>query len=277
MKFKSFSVIPGFGWTFGLGAGYFSVLVLLPFAALIAYGCGIRPSAFAKALGDGEILSALGLSLRAALVAGLINLVFGFILAWSIERYRFPGRSLLDSLVDIPFALPTAVAGVSISFLLSDDGYIGKLVNQFGFSLSGNDFTGITFALVFVGIPFVVRTLRPGIKRLDASTEEAAEILGATPLQTFLRVTLPPLIPPALTGFSLAFARAVGEYGSVIFVSSNLPFKSQILPVVIVGKIESHNYDAAVVTALIMLAISAAILGVISLIRKWSSRNEKTV
>ena len=181
MKFKSFSVIPGFGWTFGLGAGYFSVLVLLPFAALIAYGCGIRPSAFAKALGDGEILSALGLSLRAALVAGLINLVFGFILAWSIERYRFPGRSLLDSLVDIPFALPTAVAGVSISFLLSDDGYIGKLVNQFGFSLSGNDFTGITFALVFVGIPFVVRTLQPVIKRLDASTEEAAEILGATP------------------------------------------------------------------------------------------------
>ena len=203
--------------------------------------------------------------------------MFGFILAWSIERYRFPGRSLLDSLVDIPFALPTAVAGVSISFLLSDDGYIGKLVNRFGFSLSGNDFTGITFALVFVGIPFVVRTLQPVIKRLDASTEEAAEILGATPLQTFLRVTLPPLIPPALTGFSLAFARAVGEYGSVIFVSSNLPFKSQILPVVIVGKIESHNYDAAVVTALIMLAISAAILGVISLIRKWSSRNEKTV
>ena len=228
-------------------------------------------------LGDGEILSALGLSLRASLVAGLINLVFGFILAWSIERYSFPGKRLLDSLIDIPFALPTAAAGVSISFLLSDDGYIGKIVNSLGFSLSGSDFTGITFALVFVGIPFVVRTLQPVIKRLDASTEEAAEMLGASPLQTFLRVTLPPLIPPALTGFSLAFARAVGEYGSVIFVSSNLPFKSQILPVVIVGKIESHNYDAAVVTALIMLAISAGILGVISFIRKWSSRNEKTV
>lgn len=272
MRLKTYSVLPGFGTTMGLGLGYFTILVLFPIAVLTWYSLGLGMERFVATVLDREVLLALRFTLVCSLAGALTNLVLGLVLAYALETYHFAGRRFLDACVDLPFALPTAVAGIAISYLISENGWVGQVLGWFGISMRGADYVAVTLALIFVGIPFVVRTVQPVIRTLDRSESEAALTLGARPRQIFFRIILPAILPAAFTGFSLALARAIGEYGSVIFVASNLPYKSQILPVVIVGKIESHNYEKAAAIGVFMLFISLVLLLLITLLKKWSER-----
>lgn len=265
------SVIPGFGLTLGFSLAYLTLIILIPLAALVWRSASLSGVEFLGILTDQRTLNALKISFGTALIAALINVVFGVIVAWVIVRYEFPGRRIIDAVVDLPFALPTAVAGIALAALYAPNGWIGQVLNLIGIKAAFNP-TGIVIALVFIGLPFVVRTVQPIMEEIDREVEEAAATLGANRFQTLCRVLLPGLAPAILTGFALAFARGVGEYGSVIFIAGNIPYVSEIAPLLIVIRLEEFNYAAATAIASIMLALSFAMLLVINLIQAWSRR-----
>jgi sulfate transport system permease protein len=269
--FPAPSALPGFGLTFGYTLVYLSLIVLLPLAALALRAGGLGLDGILSILADDRVASALRVSFGISILAAVVNVVFGVLVAWVLTRYDFPGRRLLDAAVDLPFALPTAVAGLALSALYAPDGWIGSLLAPFGIKVAFTPL-GIAVALVFIGLPFVVRTLQPVLAELDQEIEEASATLGARRLQTVVRVLLPPLVPAILTGFALAFARAVGEYGSVIFIAGNIPYVSEIAPLLIVQKLEENDYAGATAIAAIMLAISFVMLLLINLIQAWSRK-----
>jgi sulfate transport system permease protein len=265
------SVIPGFPLTLGLTLTYLSLIVLIPLAASVLRSGSLGPERFWQIATEPRTIAALRLSFGGGLVAALFNAVFGVVVAWVLTRYRFPGRRVIDAAVDLPFALPTAVAGIALTALYAPQGWIGKLLAPLGMKVAFTPI-GIVIALIFVGLPFVVRTVQPVIANLDREVEEAAATLGARRIQTILRVLLPGLLPAILTGFALALARAVGEYGSVIFIAGNLPYISEIAPLLIVIHLEEFDYAGATTIATLMLAISFAMLLFINLIQGFSRR-----
>jgi sulfate transport system permease protein len=264
-------VIPGFGLTLGLSLSYLGIVILIPLAALFLKAAEIEPSAFLAMLRDPRVAAAFRVSFGIALIAALINAVVGLLIAWVLVRYRFPGRRLLDGLVDLPFALPTAVAGIALATLYADSGWIGGLLARFGIDIAFTPL-GILVALVFIGLPFVVRTVQPVLADLAHDAEEAALTLGATRWQIFARVVLPALLPGVLTGMSLAFARGLGEYGSVIFIAGNMPGFSEIVPLLIVIKLEQFDYAGAAAIGVAMLVASFVILLAINLGQVWVRR-----
>ena len=263
--------LPGFGLTLGLSLAYLALLVLIPLAALALKSATIGPLAFWAAVTSPRALAAYRVTFGCAAIAGLINLVLGPLLAWVLVRYRFPGRKLIDALVDLPFALPTAVAGITLTALYASNGWLGRWIEAAGWKIAYTP-TGITIALTFVSLPFLVRSVQPVLEQLDPDIEEAAATLGAGRLKTLRKVILPALWPAILTGFALAFARAVGEYGSVIFIAGNLPMRTEIAPLLIVQKLEQFDYAGAAALGVVMLAFSFATLVALSLLQRWSRR-----
>ena len=266
---RSPSPLPGFGLSFGIMIAVLSIVVLLPIGALLGRGLMIGPADLWDMVNSRRIWSALALSFRAALIASLFNLVFGIVLAWVLVRYRFWGRKLVDAAVDLPFALPTAVAGIALTALYAPNGVFGQALAPLGIKVAYTEL-GIWMALIFIGLPFVVRTVQPVIEELDREVEEVSATLGARRTYTLRRVVLPTLAPAALTGFALALARSVGEYGSVIFIAGNIPNLTEIAPLLIVIRLEEYNYDAAAAIGIAMLLISFAMLLAINLIQIWS-------
>jgi sulfate transport system permease protein len=265
------SVIPGFGLTLGFTLSYLALIVLVPLAALLVRSAGLGWSEFWALARDERTVAALRLSFGAALAAASINAVFGLLIAWVLVRYRFPGRRLVDAFIDLPFALPTAVAGIALTSLFAPNGWVGQLLTPIGVKVAYTPL-GVIVALIFVSLPFIVRTLEPVIAEIDREVEEVSATLGASRWQTVFRVVLPTLVPALLTGFALALARAVGEYGSVIFIAGNIPYVSEIAPLLIVIRLEEFNYAGATAVAAIMLGISFLMLLVINLIQTWSRR-----
>ena len=265
------SVIPGFGLTLGFTLSYLALIVLVPLAALLFRSAGLGWSEFWALAADERTIAALRLSFGAALAAACINAVFGLLLAWVLVRYRFPGRRLIDAFIDLPFALPTAVAGIALTSLFAPNGWVGQFLAPLGLKVAYTPL-GVVVALIFVSLPFIVRTVEPVLAEIDREIEEAAATLGANRRQTILRVLLPTLLPALLTGFALALARAVGEYGSVIFIAGNIPYVSEIAPLLIVIRLEEFNYGAATAVAALMLGISFGMLLLINLIQAWSRR-----
>ncbi|QRM54618.1 sulfate ABC transporter permease subunit CysT [Sinorhizobium sp. BG8] len=270
-RIKRPSVIPGFGLTLGFSLAYLTLIILIPLSGLVWRSASLSASEFMAILTDPRTIKALEVSFGTAFLAALINVVFGVLVAWVVVRYEFPGRRLLDAVVDLPFALPTAVAGISLAALYAPNGWVGSILALVGIKVAFNP-VGIVVALVFVGLPFVVRTVQPVMEEIDKEVEEAAATLGATRFQTVSRVLLPGLAPAILTGFALAFARGVGEYGSVIFIAGNIPYVSEIAPLLIVIRLEEFNYAAATAIATIMLALAFVMLLLINLIQAWSRR-----
>ncbi len=265
------SVIPGFGLALGVTLSWLTLIILIPLSGLVWRSSALGWTTFWELATDQRTVNALRISFGTAFLAALINVVFGVILAWVLVRYRFPGKRVIDAMVDLPFALPTAVAGIALTTLYAPNGWIGSLLTPLGIKVAFTPL-GIVFALVFVGLPFVVRTVQPIMEEIDKEVEEAAATLGANRLQTIRRVLLPGLSPAVLTGFALAFARGVGEYGSVIFIAGNLPYVSEIAPLLIVIRLEEFNYPAATAIAAVMLVISFAMLLIINMIQAWSRR-----
>lgn len=270
-RFQKPSVIPGFGLTFGFSITYLTLLILIPLATLILRSLDVGPAGFWRLITDERTLRALETSFGTAFIAALINVIFGTILAWVLVRYRFIGRRFVDAIVDIPFALPTAVAGIALASIYAPNGWIGSLLLPFDIHIAFSR-AGIVVALVFIGLPFVVRTVQPIIEEISQEVEEAAATLGATRFQTIARVLLPALQPAILTGFALAFARGIGEYGSVIFIAGNTPYVSEIAPLLIVVKLEEYDYAGAIALATIMLIMSFGMLFLINLFQSWSRR-----
>jgi len=265
---KQHSVLPGFGISLGYTLLYLSLIVLLPLAALFARSAAMPISHFWETVTDPRVLAAYRLTFGASLIGAVINAIFGFIVAWSLVRYRFPGRKLLDSLVDLPFALPTAVSGIALTAIFAKTGWLGQYLYPLGIESAFTPL-GVTIALTFIGLPFVVRTLQPALEELDAEVEEAATSLGANRWQTFWRIILPTVLPALITGFALAFARALGEYGSVVFISGNMPMKTEIVPLLIITKLEQYDYAGATAIAVVMLTASFAILLGINVLQWW--------
>ncbi len=266
---KKPSVIPGFGLTMGFTLAYLGLIVLLPLAALAVKAAGLGWTGFWNAVLTPRVLAAFEISFGLSLLAAAINAVFGFVVAWVLVRYRFPGAKIVDALVDLPFALPTAVAGIALSALYAPNGWIGQLLmDWFGLKVAFTPL-GIAIALTFIGLPFVVRTVQPILQDLPPEEEEAAASLGATRWQSFRRVVFPSLFPALLTGFALAFARGVGEYGSVIFIAGNMPGVSEIVPLLIVIKLEQYDYAGAAAVATLMLAASFLLLLILNLLQAW--------
>jgi sulfate transport system permease protein len=247
--------LPGFGLSLGLGAAWLGLVVLLPLLALTVRAAGLGTDGWLRAVQDPRVLASLKLSFGAALVAAVLALVVGALVAWVIVRYRFAGRRLLDALVDLPFALPTAVAGIALTAIYSSNGWVGRWLEPAGFKIAYAP-AGIVIALVFIGLPFAVRSVQPVLEALGHEQEEAAVSLGASRLTTLRRVILPELLPALLTGFSLAFARGLGEYGSVIFIAGNLPYKTEIAPLLITIRLEEYDYNGAIAIAALLLAAS---------------------
>jgi sulfate/thiosulfate transport system permease protein len=272
--FKRPSVLPGFGLTLGFAVAYLSIIVLLPLAALVLRPASLGVSGFLDVLTDTRVLAALRLSFGAAFIAAVINAFFGLIVAWILVRYDFPLKRVVDALVDLPFALPTAVAGIALATIYAPNGWVGSLVQPLGIKIAFTPL-GVLVALIFIGLPFVVRSLQPVLQDLDREVEEAAVSLGASRWQTFRLVIFPAIMPALLTGFALAFARAVGEYGSVIFIAGNMPLVSEIAPLLIVIKLEQFDYAGAAAIGVIMLAASFLILLIINLVQRWSRRHEE--
>src|SRR5688500_9174644 len=265
------SVLPGFRLTLGYTLAYLTLLVLIPLLTLPLRALSVPWDQLAATITDPRVVASYRLSVGASFVAASVNAVFGLIVAWVLVRYRFPGRRFIDALVDLPFALPTAVAGITLTTLCAPNGWVGQFVEPYGVKLA---FTraGVTIALIFIGLPFVVRTLQPVIEDLDAEIEEAAASLGARRFQVVTRVVLPYLYPAWLTGFALAFARAVGEYGSVVFISGNMPMRTEISPLLIITKLEQFDYPGATAIALVMLLMSFTLLLVINALQGWTTR-----
>ena len=270
MRFRSYSVLPGFGPTLGFTLLYLGLLVLLPISALVLYSVvNLTAAEFWLVVSEPRVIASFKLSFVAALIAAALNSLFGLILAWILVRYQFPGRRLADLLIDLPFAMPTAVSGIALCAIFAPNGWIGQLVKPFGIELAYNPI-GVVIALTFIGLPFVVRTLQPVLKESETELEEAAASLGANRLQTFVRVIWPSLVPALITGFALAFARAVGEYGSVIFIAGNLPMVSEIAPLMIMSHLEEYDYAGASAIAVVMLSLSFILLLLINKLQAWS-------
>ncbi len=265
------SIIPGFGLTLGITISYLSLLVLLPLGVLVLKASGLTWEHFWATISDERVVASYRLSFGAAFLAALINVVFGVIVAWVLVRYRFPGRALVDALVDLPFALPTAVAGIALTALYAPNGWLGQWLEPLGIKVAYAPL-GVTVALIFIGMPFVVRTIQPVLEELGRDVEEAAASLGASRWQTIRRIIIPELWPAILTGFALAFARGVGEYGSVVFISGNLPMKTEITPLMIITKLEQYQYAEATAIATVMLAASFVLLLIINLLQRWITR-----
>ncbi|MEI9401625.1 sulfate ABC transporter permease subunit CysT [Mesorhizobium argentiipisi] len=270
-RFRQPSVIPGFGLTLGFSLAYLTLIILIPLSGLVWRSAALGWADFWAIAADRRTLNALKISFGTAFLAAVVNVVFGTIVAWVLVRYRFPGRRIADAMVDLPFALPTAVAGIALTTLYAPNGWIGHLLMPLGIKVAYTPL-GIVVALVFIGLPFVVRTVQPIMEEIDKEVEEAAATLGANRFQIITRVLFPGLAPAIITGFSLAFARGVGEYGSVIFIAGNLPFKSEIAPLLIVIRLEEYNYEAATAIAAIMLALSFLMLLVVNLVQTWSRK-----
>jgi sulfate transport system permease protein len=268
---RSKRVLPGFGLSLGFTLAYLSLIVLIPLSAVFIKTGGMGTEAFINAVTSPRVVASYKLSFGASLLAASINVVFGLLLAWGLVRYTFPGKKLVDALVDLPFALPTAVAGISLTAIYAKNGWLGQYLEPLGIKVAFTPL-GILVALIFIGLPFIVRTVQPILEDLDAEFEEASASLGATRLQTFWRVVLPTLLPALLTGFALAFARAVGEYGSVIFIAGNIPMVSEITPLMIITKLEQYDYAGATAVASVMLVVSFVLLLVINGLQAWTSR-----
>jgi sulfate transport system permease protein len=271
LRLKEPSALPGFGLSLGYTLTYLALIVLIPLAALVYRAAGIGLAGFADVLRDPRVVAALKTSFGIAFAAALVASLFGLLVAWVLTRYRFPGRRVVDAAVDLPFALPTAVAGIALATLYAPNGWIGSLIEPLGLKIAFTPF-GIFVALVFVALPFAVRTVQPLIGEIDRELEEAAATLGASRAEAVFKVVLPPLIPGVLTGFVLAFARAVGEYGSVIFVAGNLPFVSEIAPLLVIIKLEEYDYAGATAIATVMLCISFVALLLINLLEAYARR-----
>jgi sulfate transport system permease protein len=269
-------VLPGFGLTLGFTLTYMSLIVLIPLAGLLFKAGTLGAAEFRAAVASPRALAAYRLTFGASLAAALINLFFGGLVAWMLARWPFPGRWLVDAAIDLPFALPTAVAGITLTTLFARTGWAGGRLEPLGISVAFTPL-GVTAALTFIGLPFVVRTLQPVLEDLNPALEEAAAILGAGRWQTFRRVLVPELMPAALTGFTLAFARAVGEYGSVIFISGNMPMRTEVVPLLIVTKLEQYDYAGAAAIATVMLAASFTLLLGANLAQDWSRRRRAQV
>lgn len=264
-------VIPGFGLSLGFTIFYLALIVLIPLSAVFLKTFTMTWEAFWSAVTSERVIASYKLSFGASLIAASLNVIFGGIVAWVLVRYKFPGKRFIDALVDLPFALPTAVAGITLTALYSNNGWIGKYLEQFGIKVAFTPL-GVVVALTFIGLPFVVRTVQPVLEEAERELEEAAASLGASPLQTFFRVILPTIVPALLTGFALAFARATGEYGSVIFIAGNLPMVSEITPLFIITKLEQYDYAGATAIAVVMLVVSFILLLTINLLQAWTRR-----
>jgi sulfate transport system permease protein len=271
MAEKKFNALPGFGLTMGFTLFYLSAIVLIPLGGIILKTLGIPWQDFWHLATTDRALAAYRLTFGASLVAALINAVFGTLLAWVLARYEFPGRRFIDALVDFPFALPTAVAGLTLASLFAANGWLGRYLVPLGIKGAFTQL-GVVVALTFVGMPFVVRTLQPVLENFEREVEEASATLGAGRLRTFVSVIAPSLLPPVLTGFALAFARAIGEYGSIVFISGNLPFKTEIAPYLIVIRLEEFDVPGALALAVVLLMFSFVLLAVINLLEQWASK-----
>ena len=269
-RFKQHSVLPGFGLTLGITLTYLSVIVLIPLSLLVWNTMSLSYESFIKTVTSPQVVASYKLSFGASILAAMINAVFGFIVAWTLVRYDFPGRRLFDAIVDMPFAMPTAVSGIALCAIYAPNGWIGSWFDRFDIKIAYTQ-TGVLIALIFIGLPFVVRTLQPILEDLDAEVEEAAESLGATRFQTFWSVIFPSVLPSLATGFTLALARALGEYGSVIFIAGNLPMKTEITPLLIVTKLESYDYAGATAIAVVMLTAAFILMFLINL-SQWYAR-----
>lgn len=264
-------VLPGFGLSLGFTLAYLSLIVLIPLSAVFIKSLGIGWEGLWEILSSERIQKSLQLSFSAAIIAALVNVVFGLLLAWCLVRYSFPGKRIVDALVDLPFALPTAVAGIALTSLYAPTGWIGQYLEPIGIQVAYTPI-GITLALIFIGLPFVVRTVQPVLSDLETELEEAASALGANRLQIVTKVIFPILLPALITGFALAFARGVGEYGSVIFIAGNQPFETEIAPLMIISRLEEYDYAGATTIAVVMLLISFILLFLINLLQAWASR-----
>jgi sulfate/thiosulfate transport system permease protein len=265
---KQPSVLPGFGLTLGFTLAWLGLIVLIPLGALVLKAAGAGAEIW-PTLASPRVFAAFRVSFTTALAAAAVNALFGLIVAWVMVRYRFPGRRLADSLIDLPFALPTAVAGIALTAIYAGNGWLGRFLEPLGLKIAFTPL-GIVVALIFIGLPFVVRTVEPVLQDLDAEVEEAAATLGARRFQAFWRVILPAILPALLTGFALAFARGLGEYGSVIFIAGNMPMVSEIVPLLIVIKLEQYDYVGATVVGTAMLAASFLLLLAINLLQRWA-------
>lgn len=271
MKKNKKRVIPGFGLTMGVTITMLSIVVLIPLASLVVYSSQLGLKEFFAVITRRRVLSSFYVSFITALIASVINGVMGLIIAWVLVRYEFPGKKVMDGMLELPFALPTAVAGISLTSLTSDNGLIGSFFARFGIRIAYTK-VGITFALIFVGIPFVARAVQPVLEKLDGSYEEAAKVMGAKSGYIFRRVILPELLPPLLTGTGLAFGRCLGEYGSVVFIAGNRPFETEITPLIIMSELQEYDYTSATSIALVMLVVSFLLLFILNLMQARNSR-----
>lgn len=274
--FKQHSVLPGFNLALGFTLLYLSLIVLIPLSAAFIRTTALTWPEFWNAVTTPRVIASYRLTFGASLAAALVNAVFGLLVAWVLVRYRFPGKKFVDALVDLPFALPTAVAGIALTALYAGNGWIGQYFEAIGIKIAFTPL-GVFVALTFIGLPFVVRTVQPVLEDLESELEEAAATLGANRLQTFVRVIFPTLFPALLTGFALAFARAIGEYGSVIFIAGNMPMVSEITPLLIIAKLEQYDYAGATALAVVMLVISFMMLLIINLLQWWNRRRSASV
>lgn len=270
LKLKQHSIIPGFGLSTGFTVMYVSLLVLIPLSMIFINSSTLGLSNIWKIATEPRVVASYKVTFAASFIAAAINAVFGLILSWVLVRYSFPGQKIIDGLIDLPFALPTAVAGISLTTLYSETGWIGKYFASYGIKISYS-FWGIVVALTFIGLPFVVRTVQPVLQNIDIELEEAAASLGARRLQIFFKVIFPEIFPSLLTGFALAFARALGEYGSVVFISGNMPLKTEITPLIILTKLEQYDYKGATTVAAIMLIMSFLMLLIINVFQWWNA------
>ena len=264
-------VLPGFNLTLGNTLFYLSVIVLIPLTALIFKTLSLTWDQFMGAVSAPRVMASYRLTFGASLIAACVNAVFGLLIAWVLVRYTFPAKKIVDALVDLPFALPTAVAGIALTALLAGNGWVGQYFEPLGIKLAFSP-NGVVIALIFIGLPFVVRTVQPVLEDLEKELEEAAACLGASRLQTFIKVIFPAIFPALSTGFAMAFARAVGEYGSVIFIAGNMPMVSEITPLIIIGKLEQYDYAGATAVATVMLVISFVMLLVINALQGWQRK-----
>lgn len=271
MSFKQPSILPGFGLTLGFSTFFLSAIVLVPLAALVMKTATMGWDDFIRVLTDPRAVASYRLSFGASLLAATLNSVFGFIIAWTLVRYEFPGRKLIDALIDMPFALPTAVSGIALTAVFAENGWIGQYIAPFGIKVAYT-WIGVVVALTLIGLPFVVRSVQPAIAEVQRDLEDAAETLGAGRITIFRRIVLPTVMPALATGFTLAFARAVGEYGSVIFIAGNLPMRTEITPLLIVIKLEQFDYAGAAALGFIMLSMSFMMLLSINLLQTWGRR-----
>jgi len=275
MKKKNRGILPGFGFTIGCTMLYLSLIIFIPLSTILIKTTGLGWEQFLEIVTSPRVVASYKLSFSTALAAAVINSIFGLIVAWVLVRYRFPFRKVIDGLVDLPFALPTSVAGIVLTTMYAENGLIGRHLEAIGVKVAFTPL-GITIALIFIGLPFVVRTVQPVLQDLEPELEETAAILGANRRQTFLKVLLPGLLPAMTTGFALAFARGLGEYGSVVFISGNMPMRTEIAPLLIVTKLEQFDLPGATAIATVMLVASFIFLLIINLLQWWSSRYRRT-